>query len=111
MLRIFAPFPILRRTRPNPRPTPYPISASLAELADQVLKSSQDGGTKEQSASGEETNLPGDRGGNALPASAINAESTAVPLILSRNYFRSVAEAIMQAAEALQHAHAVGILH
>lgn len=41
----------------------------------------------------------------------LRKEATEGPLTLSPGYFLSVAEAIRQAAEALQHAHDVGILH
>jgi WD40 repeat protein/serine/threonine protein kinase len=85
---------------------------TLAETADQVLKSSQHGdGAVERSVSKGKADRTGDREPIASPSPTIEAQTAATPLTLSRDYFRSVAEAIRQAAEALQHAHAVGILH
>jgi serine/threonine protein kinase/WD40 repeat protein len=96
-----------RVTLPSSGQTP-----TLAELADQVLKSSQHGdSTGERCTSRVEAQFRGDRDQLAAPSTTIKAEFAATPLILSRDYFRSVAQAAMQAAEALQHAHAVGILH
>jgi serine/threonine protein kinase/WD40 repeat protein len=85
---------------------------TLAELADQVGKSGQQSdGAGERSTSKGEADSPVDRAEIVSLPPVIKAEFAATPLSLSPDYFRSVAEAMMQAAEALQYAHAVGILH
>jgi serine/threonine protein kinase/WD40 repeat protein len=76
---------------------------SLGELAVGVLQG-------EQQAAGR------DGATTAWPGAAANepeARADAPPrrLVLSREYYRSVAQVVAEAAEALQHAHAAGVIH
>jgi serine/threonine protein kinase len=84
---------------------------TLGELADEVLRSTH--GDADSRLPDAQPGVQHAAAVPRVPATPEPADKGTIrqPLTLSQDYFRSVALVTMQAAEALQHAHAIGVLH
>lgn len=84
---------------------PHSKTPSLAELAAHLAAE------QEAAAGGSTAGASSGRPVGATTVPAVSPEVRTARLVLSAEYFRSVAEAMADAADAIQHAHDAGLLH